>query len=118
MALRTVDGVPVASVSGEVDLETQDVFERALQPLREGDSPAVLDLGRVPFMDSSGLHVVVQLWRALRLEGRDLAVACHADGVRKLFELTALDGVLALYDDVDAALRAVAGAPGVSEPGP
>ncbi len=113
--LRTVDGVHVASVRGEVDLDTRDRFDRELQPLREGDGPAVLDLEGVPFMDSSGLHVVVQLWQALLDEGRTLAVACRPDGVRKLFELTALDRVLPLYPDAASAASALAeGGPGVS----
>ncbi|MEX2196589.1 MAG: STAS domain-containing protein [Thermoleophilaceae bacterium] len=117
VALRTVDGVPVASVRGELDLDTMDRFERGLRPVREGEGPAVLDLEGVPFMDSSGLHVVVALWRALRGEGRTLAVSCRPDGVRKLFELTALDGVLPLYDDATAAVRAVGGGGrGVSAP--
>lgn len=115
VALRTLDGVPVASVRGEVDLDTKDCFERGLQPVREGQGPAVLDLEGVPFMDSSGLHVVMQLWRALRGEGRALAVSCRPDGVRKLFQLTALDGVVPLYEDAAAAARAVrGGGPGVS----
>lgn len=115
VALRTVDGVHVASVRGEIDLDNRDRFDRELQALRDGAGPAVLDLDGVPFMDSSGLHVVVQLWRALAADGRALAVACGGHGVRKLFELTALDGVLPLYDDAASAARAVGGdGPGVS----
>ena len=115
VALRTVDGVHVASVRGEVDLDSRDRFDRELQPLREGDGPAVLDLEGVPFMDSSGLHVVVQLWQALLDEGRALAVACRPNGVRKLFELTALDSLLPLYPDAASAARDLAaGGPGVS----
>lgn len=115
VALRAVDGVHVASVRGEIDLDNRDRLDRELQPLRDASGPAVLDLEGVPFMDSSGLHVVVQLWRALGAEGRSLAVACGPDGVRHLFELTALDGLLPLYEDVASAVRALAeGGSGVS----
>jgi len=105
------------SVRGEVDLDTRDRFDRELEPLREGDGPAVLDLEAVPFMDSSGLHVVVRLWQALVAEGRALAVACGPHGVRKLFELTALDAQIPIYPDAASAARALAkGGPGVSAP--
>lgn len=115
VALHSVEGVDVASVRGEVDLDTRDRFDRELHPLREGNGPAVLDLEAVPFMDSSGLHVVVRLWQALAAEGRALAVACGPDGVRKLFELTALDAHIPLYPDAASAARALAqGGPGVS----
>lgn len=109
VALRTVDGVHVVSVRGELDLDNRDRFNRELQALRDRAGPAVLDLEGVPFMDSSGLHVVVQLWEALRAEGRALAVACGPEGVRKLFELTGLDALLPLYDDAASAARAVGG---------
>lgn len=100
-------GIAVAAVSGEVDLDERDRFEQALGPVRDGEGPAVLDLGAVPFMDSSGLHVVVQLWHRLQREGRQLVLASPATGVRKLFELTALDRTLAIYDDTDAAVDAL-----------
>lgn len=109
VALRTVDGVHVASVRGEIDLENRDRFDRELQPLRDGTGPVVLDLEGVPFMDSSGLHVVVQLWQVLSAEGRTLAVACGPEGVRKLLRLTGLDRVLPLYDDAASAARALGG---------
>jgi stage II sporulation protein AA (anti-sigma F factor antagonist) len=100
-------GIAVAAVSGEVDLDERDRFEEALRAVRDGQGPAVLDLGAVPFMDSSGLHVVVQLWQRLQREGRALVLASPAPGVRKLFELTALDRMLAIYDDADAAVDAL-----------
>ena len=100
-------GIAVASVRGEVDLDERDRFESALAPAREAQGPLVVDLAEVPFMDSSGLHVVIQLWRALQREGREMVVACPSPGVRKLFELTSLDRLVAIYDDVDAAVDAL-----------
>lgn len=120
---RTVDGVAVVSVRGEVDLGTKHVLEQELEPVREAAGPVVLDLAGVPFMDSSGLHVVVSLWRSLAGDGRALAVACGGAGLRQLFGLMGLDGRLAVYDDLNAALRAFGATefgpaePGVSAPG-
>lgn len=100
-------GIVVAAVRGEVDLEVRDLFERGVGPIRDGQGPAVLDLSRVPFMDSTGLHVIVQLWQALRREGRQLALACGRDGVRKLFELTALDRDIRIYETAAHAVDAL-----------
>lgn len=99
-------GISVAAVSGELDLDGRERFDEALEPLRDGQGPAVLDLAAVPFMDSSGLHVVISLWRSLERDGRPLAVAAPRDAVRKLFELTALDRRLPIYDDADSAVDA------------
>ena len=100
-------GIVVAVVRGEIDLDGRDCFEAALGPVLDGDGPAVLDLAAVPFMDSSGLHVIVQLSRRLQREGRRLALASCGSGVRRLLELTALDRTLAIYDDAEAAVHAL-----------
>ena len=105
LASRT--GIAVAAVSGEVDLDERDRFEQALGPIRHGSGPAVLDLEAVPFMDSTGLHVVVALCRSLQREGRSLVLAGPRQAVRNLFELTSLDRMMAIYDDVEAAVEAV-----------
>ena len=100
-------GIAVAAVRGEIDLEERASLEKALAPVRNGQGPAVLDLAAVPFMDSSGLHVVVQLWRHLQREGRPFALASPAHAVRRLLELTSLDQAMAVYDDADAAVEAL-----------
>lgn len=104
--LRNRAGIAVAAVSGELDLHETERFEEALEPVRDGQGPAVLDLGGVPFMDSSGLHVVISLWRSLERDGRPLAIAAPRHPVRKLFELTALDRRLPIYDDAEIAVDA------------
>lgn len=105
--VRSVDGVLVARVEGDVDLDTSERFEERLAPLRHGDGPAVVDLGRAGFFDSNGLHVVVGLWRALGGRGRALAVACPPGPVRKLFELTAVERIVPIYGDAGEAVRAL-----------
>lgn len=109
VAVHSLGGVSVAALRGELDLDTSDRLEDQLQPIRQGSGPAVIDLRGVRFMDSSGLHVIVTLWRALREDGRSLAVCCGAGGVRKLLELTALDELLPIHEDAAAATTSLGG---------
>ena len=98
----------VVAVSGEVDLETADRFNEALRlAVQGGGGPVVVDLCRVAFMDSTGLHLLLNLLRRLTRQRRSLAIACEPAGVRRLFELTRLDGTFTLYESRDDAIAAL-----------
>ena len=102
-------GIRVAVVRGEIDLYTADRFAAAIASLHQVDGPALIDLCGCPFMDSTGLHVLLRAWRARRREGRQLAISCRPKGLRRLFELTGLEATLPLYDSRTAAIEALGG---------
>ena len=68
----------------------------------EAPDRVVLDLGRVEFIDSSGLGAVVA---AMKQAGRNrrLELAALTSNVRKVFRLTRMDTVFTIHDDVAAA---------------
>ena len=100
--------VHVVSVEGDVDLDTAQRFSEGLRIASSGGSgPVVVDLCEVPFMDSTGLHLLINLLRRLTRQGRRLAVACSPSGVQRLFELTRLDGTFDLYESRMEALAAL-----------
>jgi len=62
----TEDGdLAVLDVVGELDLTNAFDFEEQLDDLTAGRSKLVLDLNRVYFIDSAGLHVLFRLARRL-----------------------------------------------------
>ena len=102
--------VRVVAVSGEVDLDTAEQFNDGLRLAVQGGSGAVVvDLCHVPFMDSTGLHLLLNALRRLKHQRRTLAIACEPIGVRRLFELTRMDGTFDLYFSRSEAVAAVAG---------
>ena len=102
--------VRVVAVTGEVDLDTAERFNEGLRvALQGGTGPVVVDLCRVPFMDSTGLHLLLNALRRLTRQRRMLAIACEPLGVRRLFELTRMDGTFDLYPSRAEAVAAVAG---------
>ena len=63
----------------------------------------ILDLGKVDFLDSSGLGAVVAVMKFLGKE-RPLHLAALTPTVQKVFELTFMDRVFVIHDSVSAAL--------------
>jgi anti-sigma B factor antagonist len=82
------DGAVVVVVEGEVDLCAAPELTKSLA--RVGASEArkiVVDLDRVSFMDSAGVHVLLQF--SLSERGRNrLALTRGSPQVRRLLELT------------------------------
>jgi anti-sigma B factor antagonist len=73
--------VAVLSVHGEIDLGTAHLLRKVLLPVLEHQSgPVVVDLSEVPFMDSTGVHVLFDALRRLGPQNRPLAVVCHEEG--------------------------------------
>lgn len=85
-------------VSGEIDLATVVPLREATRAAaRSGDYDAlVVDLLGVDFIDSSGLHVLVEANRAMVEQGGEMTIVCASLNVLKVFELTGLDRVLTI----------------------
>lgn len=99
-----VDGILVISPVGEIDIVTGGLFLEALiAAISTGESRLIVDLGRVPFMDSTGLTIFLSADRALRsIDGEMHLVA--GPKVAEMFELAWMDKFFPLHDDLADAL--------------
>jgi anti-sigma B factor antagonist len=123
---RRGDSVIVA-VGGEFDLVTSRQLDEHLARAHRQDRWIILDLAAVDFMDTSSLAVIVGHWKRLQAAGGMLALAAARYRHTKTLWITGLADRLPMYDTVDGALAAVAGArrhaeraepsPGISTPG-
>jgi anti-anti-sigma factor len=90
------DGVVVVAVEGELDLCAAPEFELSLARAAESDAASiVVDLDRVSFMDSAGVHVLLQFALAPD-QGTRLALTHGSPQVRRLFEVTGVRRFLPL----------------------
>ena len=90
------DGVVVVVVQGEVDLYVAPKFEESLARAGASQAPSiVVDLDRVDFMDSAGVHVLLQFWNSCRI-GTQLALTPGSPQVRRLLEVTGVRRYLPL----------------------
>jgi anti-sigma B factor antagonist len=113
---RRGDSVIVA-VGGEFDLVTSRQLDEYLARAHRQDRWIILDLAAVDFMDTSSLAVIVGHWKRLQAAGGMLALAGARYRHTKTLWITGLADRLPMYDTVDGALAAVAGARSHAEPG-
>src|SRR5579875_3197574 len=99
----------VIKVSGYLDISTSPRLREKILEVA-GDDPAavILDLGSIEFLDSSALGVVLNGWKLLQAEGGTLAVISPQARITKIFEITALNLSIHLYQSTDDALTDLA----------
>ncbi|MDZ7316620.1 MAG: STAS domain-containing protein [candidate division KSB1 bacterium] len=98
-------GAAIVHIEGEVDMFSSPEARRAIMELIRKKTPKIIvELEGVPYMDSSGLAVLIEGLRQCGEYGGSLAVAGVRDNVREVFELTRLDRVFKIYQNVEAAL--------------
>jgi len=105
---RDLDEVcSVIEIEGELDLATAPRLKWTLvDALDAGRTRFVVDLSRASFMDSTALGVLVGVDRSLDQDAR-LAIVCSGDAVSKIFELSGMDGVFAIFPTLEQALAHV-----------
>jgi anti-anti-sigma factor len=86
-----VGGERTLAIVGDVDLAVKtDLDSELADLLAEAHSPALVDLSRVTFMDSTGLNALCGAQRAGRALGTPLVLVAVPEQVRRLLELTGL----------------------------
>lgn len=97
----------VVEVQGDIDLASAPVLRNTLESvLRDGRLHLVVDLTDVPFVDSSGLGVLVGAQRLLRPRGGGVQIVCAAPRVLRVFSITGLDQLFTVHDTLQDALVA------------
>ena len=85
----------VVQLVGELDIEGAPLSRRALgRACAEGQPTVFLDLSGLTFMDSSGVHMIIEAHRHLTDEDRELVIMRAPRQVRRLLELCGLSGIL------------------------
>lgn len=100
--------VGVVALSGEVDMSNAgEVLQRLLQFVSNEDDALVLDLSGLSFIDSAGLHVVLELMNLLEERSKQLSLVVPPDiHPARAIALFGLDEVVPVYPDREAALNA------------
>jgi anti-anti-sigma factor len=102
------DDVPVLTVEGEVDAANAPNLSSELQAMLSNASFAIVaDIAGVTYFDSAGLNALAVVHNELERRQQYLhVVAPPGSRARRLIDITRLDHVLTLHEDLTAALAA------------
>ena len=99
------DDVTVLDVEGQLIVgNRQELKQRVLNELEEGERKFLIDFEETGYIDSSGLGVLVSLSKKIREQGGELRLANLNEDLRTLFELTKLDTLFQISNSRDEAL--------------
>src|SRR6202451_2561667 len=93
----------IVTTAGEIDLYTAPKLQTDLAAIIDDAAPAariIIDMSGVEFCDSTGMNVLLSCLRHVRERGGELEIASPKPAVRKILQVTGLDSVFTLVDDV------------------
>jgi anti-sigma B factor antagonist len=102
------DGIVLLAIHGDADLHVApELRDRLAHNIDDGASALVIDLSHATFVDSMALGVLLGAMKRLRAGNGQLRLVVPQTELRRIFEITLLDRVLALDATREDALRAV-----------
>lgn len=97
----------VLQITGEVDVYTAPMLRGQIRELAaKGAVHLIADLGRVDFLDSTGLGAIVGGVKRLREAGGSLCLVITTPRILRIFQITGLTKALAIQPSVADAISA------------
>lgn len=105
-------GVLIISLQGELDHHgVEQIRDEIESQLEQGQYQGlVMSFRSIDFMDSSGLGLILGRFRSVSQHGGKMVLCEVNASLRRLFEMSGLLKVLAVYETEDTAISAVKGA--------
>jgi anti-sigma B factor antagonist len=98
---------PTLHIRGEVDLQRRDELREQLDALiAEGESPGMVDLSCVTFLDSSGVAELVEAQKRAAESSTRIILVAPSPPVVTILELTGLERFFEIRPDEDPAAPA------------
>jgi len=108
IAERQVGGVTVLDVSGRIVLgvESAQLRDAVREHLAAGKKNIVLNLGEVPYVDSTAIGELISACLAVRREGGDVKLLNLTKKVHDVVQIVRIGSVLEIFDNESAAVNA------------
>ncbi|HET6753620.1 MAG TPA: STAS domain-containing protein [Jiangellaceae bacterium] len=107
LSSRLDGGRTIVEAVGEIDVYTAPKLREQLTELVDaGRRDIIVDMRKVEFLDSTGLGVLVGGLKRVSQHGGSLRLVCTQERILKIFRITGLTKVFAIYGDVATAVAA------------
>ena len=102
---RTVDGVDVVDISGQLDAFTTPDVKAEFKKLTDSRHYSlVLNLQKVDYVNSTGIGSIVAVAQQVRRRKGNLKIYGMKDDIRKVFDLVGASRVLEIFETEEDAL--------------
>ena len=102
------EDVALVTVEGHLDLDTATEFQAHLaNQLHHGRRHFLIDLSAVPFMDSSGMNIILRVYQEARALPGSVHVINPTPAVRRVLDLTGVSLTVPISEKADEALALI-----------
>ncbi|MFI9648229.1 anti-sigma factor antagonist [Streptomyces sp. NPDC052040] len=99
------EDVALVIVKGFLDVDTAtELHHHLANQIHHGRRHLLLDLSSVPFMDSSGINILLKAYKETRQIGGTVGVIDPAPAVQRILDLTGVSLTVPSYPTADEAL--------------
>jgi len=107
VTMRIENDATIMSTQGEIDLSRAPSLRQHINAVQaKRPRRLIIDLGGVPYMDSSGVATLVEAMQNARRTGGKLVLCALQEKVRSIFEIARLDMVFTIVSTTDEGLTA------------
>lgn len=101
------EGINLIRIEGEVIFQNSNrIKERAKDIIKENNIEyLIVDLTATSYLDSSGIGVILSLYKFMRDRNGRLLITNPNDKVKRVFEVTKLNQILDIYSDTEKAIE-------------
>lgn len=102
------EDVALITVQGYLDADTATEFQHHLaNQLHHGRRHFLLDLSEVPFMDSSGMNIILRVYQQARELPGSVHIIAPTPAVRRILDLTGVSITVPVSESTEEALALV-----------
>lgn len=102
---QKIGNVNIISLSGRLDAYSANDLERKLDSLIDADQvQLVVNLGRLEYISSSGLRVLLAALKKVRKQQGDIKLACLKPYIKEVFDIAGFTQLFTIFDAEDAAV--------------
>ncbi len=105
--LECQKNVGIIRPEGEIIFDNSNpVKEEAKKKIRRNEvDKLIVDLRKVPYLDSSGVGFIISLFKFMRERNGELVVSSLNEKVKRVCELTRLNEIIEIFEDEEAAME-------------
>ena len=107
LSISRGDGPVVLNVAGRIDSSNAWDFDRTIQGLLRGsDMKLVMDCGKLRYISSAGLRVILTLARRFK-PPKKFALTSLSQDIAEILRISGFDQIIAIYDNSEEAAAAL-----------